>query len=147
MFGAGPESPALLPLLRTLGFMTTLVEQRPRWAPLAALADATITATPTAALSKAIARRHGIALVMHHNFELDREALAALADAPVGFVGLLGPVRRREDLFKVLPAAAREALMPRLHSPIGLPLGGEGPEAIALSIVAQLQSTRAAPHE
>lgn len=147
VFGAGPESPALLPLLRTLGFMTTLVEQRPRWAALAALADAAIAATPTAALSEAIARRHGIALVMHHNFDLDREALAALAAAPIGFVGLLGPARRREDLFKVLPAAARGALLPRLHSPIGLALGGEGPEAIALSIAAQLQSTRASLRE
>lgn len=147
VFGAGPETPALLPLLRTLGFMTTLVEQRPRWAALAALADAAIAATPTAALSEAIARRHGIALVMHHNFDLDREALAALAAAPIGFVGLLGPARRREDLFKVLPAAARGALLPRLHSPIGLALGGEGPEAIALSIAAQLQSTRASLRE
>jgi xanthine dehydrogenase accessory factor len=140
VFGAGPESPALLPLLRTLGFMTTLVEQRPRWAGLATLADAAIVGTPTAALSESVARRHGIALVMHHHFDLDREALAALADHPIGFIGLLGPARRREDLFKVLPADARAALLPRLHSPIGLPLGGEGPEAIALSIAAQLQS-------
>jgi xanthine dehydrogenase accessory factor len=84
-------------------------------------------------------RRHEVALVMHHNFELDREALQALATSPIGFVGLLGPVRRRDDLFRVLPADAREALLPRLHSPVGLHLGGSGPEAIALSIAAQLQ--------
>ncbi len=142
VFGAGPESPTLLPLLRTLGFMTTLVEQRPRWSALGALADAVIATAPSAAMTPAIAQRHSIALVMHHNFELDREALAELAYVPIGFIGLLGPVRRRQDLFKVLPAAAQEALLPRLHSPIGLPLGGEGPEAIALSIAAQLQSAR-----
>ncbi len=39
---------------------------------------------------------------MHHDFELDREALVALADTEVGFIGLLGPRRRREDLFKLL---------------------------------------------
>ncbi|MFQ6312721.1 XdhC family protein [Lysobacter capsici] len=33
-------------------------------------------------------------------------------------------------------------MLPRLHSPIGLKLGGEGPEAIALSIAAQLHSHR-----
>ena len=43
------------------------------------------------------------ALVMHHNFEMDREALYALAAGELPFVGLLGPVRRREDLFRVLP--------------------------------------------
>ena len=82
------------------------------------------------------------ALVMHHHFELDREALLALAATAIPFVGLLGPVRRREDLFRVLPRAARDALLPRLHSPVGLKLGGQGPEAIALSIAAQLQAWR-----
>src|SRR5687768_5233228 len=46
VFGAGPESPVLLPLLRSLGWMTTLVEQRPRWRVLAAAADAAVEQMP-----------------------------------------------------------------------------------------------------
>jgi xanthine dehydrogenase accessory factor len=138
VFGAGPETPFLLPMLRALGATTTLVERRPRWTDAGALADHAHAHTPTQALAGP-SRRHDVALVMHHNFELDREALHALAAVPIGFVGLLGPVRRRDDLFRVLPADAREALLPRLHSPVGLHLGGSGPEAIALSIAAQLQ--------
>ena len=80
------------------------------------------------------------ALAMHHNFEMDREALEAVATTGIAFIGLLGPKRRRDDLFKVLPTDVRENLLPRLHSPIGLDLGGHGPEAIALSIAAQLQA-------
>ncbi|MEH6422527.1 XdhC family protein, partial [Pseudomonas sp. CGJS7] len=141
VFGGGPETPTLLPLLRTLGWMTTLVERRPRWAGLGALADHAHARSPAQAL--ATARSHDAALVMHHHFELDREALEHLAESvagqDIGFVGLLGPTRRREDLFRVLPAAALSSLQPRLHSPIGLPLGGEGPEAIALSVAAELQ--------
>ncbi|BDU15232.1 XdhC family protein [Lysobacter auxotrophicus] len=138
VFGAGPETPFLLPMLRALGATTTLVERRPRWSAAGALADHAPDLTPTQALLAAT-RRHDVALVMHHNFELDREALHALASAPIGFVGLLGPVRRRDDLFRVLPPPSRDALLPRLHSPVGLHLGGSGPEAIALSIAAQLQ--------
>jgi xanthine dehydrogenase accessory factor len=138
VFGAGPETPALLPMLRMLGCITMLVEHRPRWSALARLADHALDLPPSRALDTTV-REWDAALVMHHNFELDREALLALADSPIGFIGLLGPVRRREDLFRVLPAATRDALTPRLHSPIGLALGGEGPEAIALSIAAQLQ--------
>jgi len=138
VFGAGPETPFVLPLLRALGATTTLVERRPRWSDAGALADHAFALTPTQALDGPT-RRHEVALVMHHNFELDREALHALSTTPIGFVGLLGPVRRRDDLFRVLPANAREALLPRLHSPVGLHLGGSGPEAIALSIAAQLQ--------
>ncbi|MDI9238470.1 XdhC family protein [Lysobacter sp. LF1] len=136
--GAGPEARLLLPLLRAMGAVTTLVERRPRWRDAGVFADTTIDDTPTGALA-AIPRSYDAALVMHHHFELDREALAALAGAPIGFIGLLGPTRRRDDLFRVLPAEVREALLPRLHSPVGLHLGGSGPEAIALSIAAQLQ--------
>lgn len=142
VFGAGPETPTLLPLLRSLGWMTTLIERRPRWKPLAALADGALEQSPQAALLALQDQRFDAALVMHHNFELDREALAALAASDLGFIGLLGPPRRRDDLFRVLPADARAALLPRLHSPVGLDLGGHGPEAIALSIAAQLHAYR-----
>ena len=141
VFGAGPETPTLLPLLRRLGWMTTLVERRARWLAEARHADTLVEASPEAALSMA-SRAFDAALVMNHNFELDREALDALAGSEVPFIGLLGPTRRREDLFRILPLAAREALLPRLRSPIGLKLGGQGPEAIALSIAAQLQTHR-----
>lgn len=140
LLGAGPETPMLLPLLRELGWRTTLAERRPRWRALATLADRHLDATPSDAARAAHAG--DAVLVMHHNFELDREALAALASTEVAFVGLLGPVRRREDLFRVLPGATREALLPRLRSPIGLKLGGRGSEAIALSVAAQLQAWR-----
>ena len=142
VFGAGPETPTLLPLLRSLGWMTTLVERRARWQAEAGHADAWIDAEPDTALSMLPGEYFAAALVMNHNFEMDREALHALASTPIAFIGLLGPNRRREDLFRVLPLATREALLPRLHSPVGLKLGGHGPEAIALSIAAQLQAFR-----
>lgn len=140
VFGAGPESPLLLPLLRDLGWRTGLVERRERWRGLAAHADHHVDATPADAIDDA---RCDAALVMHHHFDLDREALAALATTETPYIGLLGPRRRRDDLFKVLAADARESLSARLRSPVGLPLGGHGPEAIALSIAAQLQAWRA----
>jgi xanthine dehydrogenase accessory factor len=60
----------------------------------------------------------------------------------VPFIGLLGPRRRQQDLFQLMTAAQREVLTPRLRSPVGLHLGGDGPQAIALSIAAQLQRWR-----
>ena len=139
LFGAGPETALLLRLLRDLGWRTTVVERRERWRSHAALADRHMDAAPGAA-----AEPFGMsaALVMHHNFELDREALAALAATDVPYIGLLGPARRREDLFKLLSSAQRECLRARLHAPVGLDLGGRGAEAIALSIAAQLQAWR-----
>jgi xanthine dehydrogenase accessory factor len=141
LFGAGPEMPHLLPLLRDAGWMTALVERRPRWSPSPERplpADHWQASAPAAAVP-ALADADA-ALVMHHNFELDREALEALAATGIPFIGLLGPRRRREDLFRLLPPAAIAALAERLHSPVGLDLGGRGEHAIALSIAAQLQA-------
>ena len=46
IFGAGPETPSLLPALRGLGWIVTLIEQRPRWASMAAAADEAIAQSP-----------------------------------------------------------------------------------------------------
>lgn len=140
LLGAGPETDLLLPLLNALGWRATLAERRERWRDRAQLADHHLDAAPAAALAHA--NGFDAALVMHHNFELDREALEALAATDIAFIGLLGPVRRREDLFKLLSHPQRDALQTRLHSPVGLDLGGRGAEVIALSIAAQLQAWR-----
>lgn len=140
VLGAGPEGPALLPLLRDLGWRVHVAERRPRWRAGALPGVAVIDASP--AQSLAHASHVDAALVMHHDFELDREALYALAASTIPFIGLLGPSRRQEDLFKLLTPVQRTALQPRLRSPVGIDLGGRGPETIALSIAAQLQAWR-----
>ncbi|WP_277380671.1 XdhC family protein [Stenotrophomonas maltophilia] len=141
ILGGGPETPFLVPLLRGLGWQISVAERRARWTSAGQGADAHLQTSPAEAL-------HGdpcdAVLVMHHDFELDREALVALADTKVAFIGLLGPQRRGEDLFKLLTPDQRHRLSPRLRSPVGLKIGGRGPEAISLSIAAQLQQWRSA---
>lgn len=139
VLGAGPEAPMLLQLLHDLGWHTTLVERRPRWQCPAAPVDRRMES-----IDAALHWHPDVALVMHHQFELDRDSLAALSCNPPAFIGLLGPRRRFEDLCKLLGPLQRSAIMPTLHTPVGLPLGGQGPEAIALSIAAQLQAWRTA---
>lgn len=138
IYGAGPEAVPLQPLLEGLGWSVSISEPRATWR--ARVPDASFT-------EEALTRlRPDAALVMHHNFERDLEALQLLAVSTVPFIGLLGPERRREDLFQVMPESLRILLLPRLRSPIGMPLGGRGPEAIALSIAAQLQAWRHGVH-
>lgn len=144
LVGAGPEAAPLYSALEGLGWRVHIHEQRDGWrARCTALGE--VSAVPLAQLLQTLPPLDA-ALVMQHNFELDREALEQLAGKPVPFLGLLGPQRRRDDLFALLPADARTALQPRLRSPVGLDLGGRGPEAIALSIAAQLQAWRHGKH-
>jgi xanthine dehydrogenase accessory factor len=85
------------------------------------------------------ARHLDAAIVMSHSAAIDLEALRTLADTPCAHIALLGPPARRDELLAELEPDVRARLVPRLAAPAGIALGGEGPEAIALSIAAGLQ--------
>jgi xanthine/CO dehydrogenase XdhC/CoxF family maturation factor len=82
------------------------------------------------------------AVVMTHDYEQDRATLAALLRSAARYIGMLGPAHRTRRMLTEIQA--REASPPErlacVHGPAGLHLGGEGPEAIALSIVAEAQA-------
>jgi xanthine dehydrogenase accessory factor len=141
LFGAGPETRPLLSFTRMLGWRVELVEHRERWL---RFADEDVMdrlhRDGLGRLAQLLdAGRFDAALVMNHNVHLDARCLGHLAMSDVPYVGLLGPRARRDDLLVELGAERCERLGTRLHAPIGLSLGGEGAEAIALAIVAQLQ--------
>jgi len=141
LLGAGPEAPPLLDIARTLGWYVWLADHRAALLeePRLRAADRLIAARPAAALASLGGAFLDAAIAMTHTAQHDLAALGALAASEVGYVGLLGPPARRDELLAQLTPAERAALAGRLHAPVGLPLGGEGPEAIALAIAAQMQ--------
>ncbi len=76
-------------------------------------------------------------VVMSHHLASDRSYLAALADRPIPWVGVLGPRARRERLLRDLGDAGGE-LPDKLRGPVGLDIGANDPASIALSIMAEL---------
>jgi xanthine/CO dehydrogenase XdhC/CoxF family maturation factor len=92
-----------------------------------------------AALAAAAARDpYAAALVMYHAEAADAEALRAVVDAPCGFVGVLGPARRTERLLEGTPLAGAAAWPTWLHAPVGLDVGADDADEIAVSIMAEL---------
>jgi xanthine dehydrogenase accessory factor len=83
------------------------------------------------------------AVLMTHNYGLDRRFLPVLLRAPFRYVGLLGPRSRAGRLRADL---ADEGFRPtedqlrRLHAPAGLDTGAETPDEIALSILAEIRA-------
>jgi len=138
LLGAGPETPALLALARQFGWHVEIVEHRQRWSVFAADARHVHAFAPAAAAVRWQPRRFDAVIIMSHNYALDLQQLRLCARGAIGYVGLLGPPARRDALLADLGADA-ESLSARLHAPVGLDLGGSGPEAIALAIVAELQ--------
>lgn len=80
-------------------------------------------------------------VVMSHNFLRDRDYLGAALRTNARYIGVLGP---RLRLQRLLDDLARDGVLPterdglRLHGPAGLDLGAQGPDEIALSIVAEV---------
>lgn len=145
LLGGGPETAAIIAFSRRLGFTTTAVDHRGRWAEAAreAGADEVLRLHPADAHAALAAMRFDAVLAMSHSYETDLGNLRLWLPTGVPYVGLLGPAARRDELLRDLGARA-EDLAGRLHAPIGLPLGGNGPEAIALAIAAQLHQRFAA---
>lgn len=76
------------------------------------------------------------AVIMTHNFPRDVEVLRMLLASSIAYIGILGPRQRGGELLAELAHPGD----PRIHNPIGLDLGGETPEEIALSIIAEIQA-------
>lgn len=82
-------------------------------------------------------------VLMSHNYEYDRDVLRTLLAKEPPYIGILGP-RKRFD--KMLDEFTREGLslsrpqLQKIHSPIGLDIGAEAPDEIAVSIIAEIQS-------
>lgn len=79
------------------------------------------------------------AVVMNHHYGNDLAFLAALWSTPVGYLGCVGSRARRERLLADLAESGLDIEARPFFSPAGLALGGEGPEAIALSVMAEIQ--------
>jgi xanthine/CO dehydrogenase XdhC/CoxF family maturation factor len=84
-----------------------------------------------------------MAVVMTHHYLHDLEFLKTLLPSPVGYLGILGPKSRTQKLLQDLQEQGitpTENQLQRLYSPVGLDIGSDTPEEIALSIVAEIQS-------
>jgi xanthine dehydrogenase accessory factor len=81
-------------------------------------------------------------VLMSHNYEYDRDVLKKLLRSTSPYIGILGP-RKRYD--RMQEEFSRQGILVtpedlhRIHSPIGLDIGAETPDEIAISIISEIQ--------
>lgn len=140
IFGGGVDALPVCNLAATMGWQVIVIDSRVTHARASQFANATnIVKQEFSELTQEHWLTEADAIViMTHNIELDAQALAVSQGSNAKFIGLLGPKHRTE---KVLKAAelTRQSLAKPLSNPIGINIGGELPEAIALSILAEVQ--------
>ena len=147
--GGGTDAIPLARLAKLMGWHVTVVDHRASFATSTRFPDA--DAVVCANLSQdadALGGRVAIdqrtmAVVMAHSASHDRAYLHAMLDASAGYVGVLGPLRRTVELLGARVSGPDAALPPSVHSPVGLDLGAETPDEIALSIVAEIAAVSA----
>jgi xanthine/CO dehydrogenase XdhC/CoxF family maturation factor len=142
VFGAGPDAAPVVRIAVELGWSVELVDHRPAQARPERFPGAHVHLVPSeAAVARVGVDADTFALVMTHHYLIDRTLLGELLPSPAPSVGLLGPRQRAEDLLADLAEQGIEVSSEqcaRLYAPAGVDLGGDGPEAIALSLVAQV---------
>ena len=144
VFGAGEHGRPISRLAKQLGWFVGIVDHRPALATRERFPDVDriVVGHPRETLAGLPFDSRSAALVISHVYEKDKEALEILLDAPLAYLGLQGNRQRCARLVGEVTAARplAEAQRRRLFAPAGLDIGGEGPEAIALSMLAEVQA-------
>ena len=145
IFGAGYDVVPVAKLARELGWQVTVTDDcvahlSPKRFPVA---TCVLFADRTAVIDQLTITGRTAAVLMSHNFNYDRAVLHALLPTDVPYIGMLGP-RKRFDKMQIEFGKAghgfTDAHFDRVHSPIGLDLGAETPDEIALSIIAEVKT-------
>ncbi|GAB3640317.1 XdhC family protein [Spirosoma arcticum] len=145
IFGAGYDVVPVAKLARELGWQVTVTDDcvahlSPKRFPAA---TCVLFADRAAVIDQLTITERTSAVLMSHNFNYDRAVLQALLATDVPYIGMLGPRKRFDrmrDEFEKTGHFFPDATFNRVHSPIGLDLGAETPDEIALSIIAEVKT-------
>lgn len=141
IFGAGYDAIPLVRLAAQLGFVVTVVDRRPAYATPARFSEANAVCVWQG--SAMVEGERTAAVVMSHHYVSDRDYLKALLPLPLTYLGLMGPRRRAEKMLQEIREAGLmlgDELLGKLHNPVGLDIGAEGPDEIALAILTEINA-------
>lgn len=82
-------------------------------------------------------------VIVTYGHKYDEDCLKIVAGSAAGYLGMIGSVNKVNTCFENLTKqGVSKQQLSRVYSPIGLDLGGETPEEIALAIIAEMQAVR-----
>lgn len=140
IFGAGHDAVPLVSSASSLGWRVTVADVRSGFTKPDRFPGASevVTLPPGGRIDNKVVIDDTTAVVfMTHNLPLDVNLLPQVLERNPRYLGLLGPWKRTERLYRTAGLEPRGSF---LHAPVGLDLGGDTPESIALSIVAEIQA-------
>ena len=143
IFGAGYDAVPVVRQAKQLGWHVTVCDRRASYARRDRFpgADQILVASAEEAAVRIRLTTDSAVVIMTHHYPDDRALLHHGLASGAGYVGLLGPKARADRLLADLASSGVQfspSELRRLHAPIGLDLGAEGPEQVALAVVAEV---------
>ena len=141
--GAGNDAKPLVEMTAVLGWQTTVIDGRATHATKQRFPKAknVVLATPEQAVANVQADRFTAFVLMTHNYHYDLAVLNQLVATDTPYIGSLGPktkLQRMIDELETTGCRLTKAQKDRIYGPVGLDIGAETAEEIALSIVAEV---------
>ena len=145
IIGAGNDVIPLVDMADILGWETTVIDGRANYAKKERFTSAcqVLVSKPEQVLDQVEIDERTIFLLMTHNYNYDKAMLKELIQKNITYIGMLGPKKKRERIlneFKDEGLVFTEQQLSVLHSPVGLDIGAETSEEIALSILAEIKA-------
>ena len=142
IFGAGDDAKPLAGMAKALGLFVGLVDHRPAFARPQRFPEADVVKClrPSMGLAEIPLDGRSAAILLTHHFEMDSGWIKLLMPSKAGYVGLMGHRRRGQRMLSELETPGTSEQLARFYSPVGLDLGSESPETIALAILAEIQA-------
>ncbi|SEL13246.1 NTP transferase domain-containing protein [Parapedobacter koreensis] len=148
--GAGNDVLPLAQLAALLGWDITLIDGRPAYATAGRFPDCqVIISEPDAALKQVVIDDRTAIVLMSHNYAYDKAMLKAVLGSRARYIGILGPIAKRQRMLQELTeesTAIPHTGYASIYGPVGLDIGAETSEEIALAIMAEIQAVFAGRH-
>jgi xanthine dehydrogenase accessory factor len=144
VLGAGDDAKPVVSFAALLGWDVIVADGRGQLARAERFPEADrVVALEAGAVAGLGIRAADAVVVMTHSYEQDREMLAALLPVGPRYLGVLGARHRSSLLVSEAASLIGESVAEcceKIYAPVGLDLGGDGPEAIALAVIAEAQA-------
>jgi xanthine dehydrogenase accessory factor len=141
-FGAGHVAVPTAHLAALVGFRVVVIDDRPDFAGADRFPEANerrIIDDFNRAFEGLEVDKDSFVVIVTRGHQYDRAVLEQALKASAGYIGMISSRRKRQAIYEALMAGGVEKeQLDKVHSPIGIDIGGETPEEIAVSIVAEL---------
>jgi xanthine dehydrogenase accessory factor len=145
IFGAGNDAIPLVRMATLLGWELTIIDGRRTHATAERFPDVReiIVSKSESSLEMLKIDERTVTVLMTHNYNYDIEVMRQLSETRCSYIGVLGPKKKLNRMFDELAEKGTilsTSQLKNIYSPVGLDIGAETAEEIALSIAAEIQS-------